>query len=153
MAALAVAAGAAPALAQVAGSTVVGSGPASVMELRQIASGWSAKKQILGHAVVNENGETVGKIDDVIVAPDGALSFAILGAGGFLGLRSHDVAIPVGMLDVSQEDTVLLRRDARGDQGTACLRVRTLTPAARPPYQFSCRPFSSPCPRRSCKSV
>ena len=108
MAALAFASAATPALAQVAGSTVV-SVSRSVVELRQIASGWSAKKQILGHAVVNENGEAVGEIDDVIVAPDGALSFAILGAGGFLGLRRHDVAIPMGMLDVSQEDTVLLR--------------------------------------------
>ena len=111
MAALALAAGAAPARAQVAGSTVVGVGR-SVVELRQIASGWSARKQILGHAVVNENGETVAKIDDVIVAPDGSVSFAILGAGGFLGLRRHDVAIPVGMLDVSQ-DTVLLRGATR----------------------------------------
>ena len=107
MAVLALAAGTAPALAQVAGSTVVAVGH-SVVELRQVAGGWSAKKQILA-IVVNENGETVGKIDDVIVAPDGALSFAIVGAGGFLKLRRHDVAIPVGMLDVSQEDTVLLR--------------------------------------------
>jgi hypothetical protein len=112
MAVLALAAGTAPALAQVAGSTVVAVGH-SVVELRQVASGWSAKKQILGHPVVNENGETVGKIDDVIVAPDGARSFAIGGAGGFWKLRRHDVAIPVGMLDVSQEDTVLLRGATR----------------------------------------
>lgn len=104
LAALTLLAGTAPARAQVAGSTLMGVG---VVEVRQIANGWSARKQILKQAVVNESGQTVGIIDDLIVAPDGSVSYAIVGAGGFLGLRRHDVAIPVWMLDVSQERVVL----------------------------------------------
>jgi len=104
LAALALAAGAAPAQAQVAGSTLVGLG---VVEVRQVAEGLSVRKQILGHSVVNENGETIGKIDDVIVAPDASVSYAILGAGGFLGLRKHDVAVPVPMFVVAQDGFVL----------------------------------------------
>jgi len=36
--------------------------------------------------------------DDIIVAPDKAVSYAIIGAGGFLGMGRHDVAIPVNQL-------------------------------------------------------
>ena len=58
----------------------------------------STKRQVLGKNVFNDNGETIGKIDDIIVAPDKAVSYAIIGAGGFLGVGRHDVAIPVGQL-------------------------------------------------------
>jgi sporulation protein YlmC with PRC-barrel domain len=78
---------------QVVGSTTLG-----VVELRDVTSGWSTKRQVLEKKVFNENGETVGKIDDIIVAPDKAVSYAIIGAGGFLGVGRHDVAIPVSQL-------------------------------------------------------
>lgn len=64
-------------------------------ELRDVTTGWSAKRQILGKTVYNDSGDAVGKVDDIIVAPDKAVSYAIVGAGGFLGLDRHDVAIPV----------------------------------------------------------
>lgn len=102
LAAITLLAAAVPAQAQVAGSTRVG---AAVMEVRDFATGWSAKKQILGHAVFNENGEKVGRVDDIIIAPDASVSLAIIGAGGFLGVRRHDVAVPVPMLLPSENDT------------------------------------------------
>jgi hypothetical protein len=83
------------AAAQVAGSTTVG---VAVEEMKAVALGWSVKKQILGQYVYNEQKQRVGKIDDLIVAPDTSVSFAIIGAGGFVGLGRHDVAIPVGQL-------------------------------------------------------
>jgi sporulation protein YlmC with PRC-barrel domain len=78
---------------QVVGSTTLG-----VVELRDVTSGWSTKRQVLGKKVFNDNSETVGKIDDIIVSPDKAVSYAIIGAGGFLGVGRHDVAIPVSQL-------------------------------------------------------
>ncbi len=87
------------ALAQVAGSASVG---ATVSELRAVAEGWSAEKQILGKPVFNEQNERVGSIGDIIIAPDRAVSYAIVGAGGFLGLGKHDVAIPVNQLRLQQ---------------------------------------------------
>jgi hypothetical protein len=81
-----------PALTQVAGSSTIG---VQVSELNEVAFGWSAKKQILGHIIYNEMGEKIGRVDDLIIAPDKSLSFAIIGAGGFVGLARHDVAIPV----------------------------------------------------------
>ncbi len=37
----------------------------------------------------------VGRIDDIIVTPERAVSYVIVGAGGFVGLGRHDVAIPI----------------------------------------------------------
>ncbi|WKB52953.1 PRC-barrel domain-containing protein [Eleftheria terrae] len=45
--------------------------------------------------VFNEKGEKVGRVDDLLIAPDGSLSIAVIDVGGFLGLGKHLVAIPV----------------------------------------------------------
>ena len=79
--------------AQVAGSTSIG-----VANLTMVADGWSIKKKVLNKIVYNEENKRVGKIDDIIVAPDGTASFFVVGAGGFLGVARHDVAIPVGQI-------------------------------------------------------
>jgi hypothetical protein len=95
---------AAQAQAQVAGTTTIG---VQVTKLQFVASGWSAKKQILGKIVYNEDGEQVGKIDDLIIAPDSAVSFVIVGAGGFVGLKRHHVAIPAEQLGERDGNFVL----------------------------------------------
>jgi hypothetical protein len=91
-----------PAVAQMAGRLGV-----SVEELKTVVEGWSAKRQILGQTVYNQNKEKVGKIDDLIVAPDGELAFAIIGAGGFAGLGRHDVAIPIEQLQLEDGKFIL----------------------------------------------
>jgi sporulation protein YlmC with PRC-barrel domain len=100
---LVIAAGAADAVAQTAGSTV----SVSTTELREIAMGWSAKKQILGEGVYNNIGEKIGDINDLIVTPDKAVSYAIVGVGGFLGVGEHEIAVPVGQLK-QQEGKIVL---------------------------------------------
>jgi hypothetical protein len=90
--------------AQVAGSSKLG---AAVEELKVVALGWSVKKQILGKTVYNEDNQKVGKIDDLIVAPDSAVSFAIIGAGGFAGVGRHDVAIPVQQIKLQDKKFIL----------------------------------------------
>jgi sporulation protein YlmC with PRC-barrel domain len=89
---LVVAISAADSSAQTAGSTVIS---VSTTELREVAKGWSAKKQIIGKDVHNETGEKIGEIDDLIVTPNKSLSYAIVGVGGFLGVGEHQVAVPV----------------------------------------------------------
>jgi sporulation protein YlmC with PRC-barrel domain len=89
---------------QVAGSTKVG---ISSAEVRAVALGWSAKKQIIGQTVYNEANQKVGKIDDIIIAPDTTVSFAIVGAGGFVGLGKHDVAIPINQFTEQNGHIVL----------------------------------------------
>ena len=91
-------------LGQVAGSTQLG---IAMAELRAVAAGWSAKRQILGQTVYNDKDEKVGKVDDIIIAPDKAISYAIVGAGGFLDVGKHDVAIPVNQFKVANGKLVL----------------------------------------------
>ena len=71
---LVIATGAANSVAQTAGVSV------STVELREVATGWSAKKQILGEGVYNDAGDKVGEINDLIVMPNKALSYAIVGS-------------------------------------------------------------------------
>jgi sporulation protein YlmC with PRC-barrel domain len=94
----------APTFAQVAGSTLVG---VEYAEARDVAMGWSAKRQLLGQAVYNDQNEKIGSVDDLIVSPSKNLSYAIIGAGGFLGVGKHDVAIPVNQFTESDGKIVL----------------------------------------------
>ena len=71
-------------------TTVIG---VSADELVTVVKGWSAKKQVMGKDVYNDKNEKVGVVEDLIIAPDKAVSYAIIGAGGFLGMGKHDVAI------------------------------------------------------------
>ena len=85
-----------PASAQVAGgSTTVDT---SVTETTKTAMGWSAKKKLLGRTLYNEVGDKVGKVEDLIISPDRNVSYLIVGAGGFVGIGRHDVAIPVSQI-------------------------------------------------------
>ena len=90
---------------QVVGSTQLG---VAVAELRDVTTGWSAKRQVLGKTIYNDSGDGIGKVDDIIVAPDKAVSYAIIGAGGFLGVDRHDVAIPVGQLKQQSDGKFVL---------------------------------------------
>ena len=90
---------------QVVGSTQLG---VAVAELRDVATGWSAKRQVLGKAVYNDGGDRIGNVDDIIVAPDKAVSYAIIGAGGFLGMGRHDVAIPVSQIKQQSDGKFVL---------------------------------------------
>ena len=82
--------------AEVVGRSVIG---VSVTEISTIKTGWSAKNSLLGKPVYNEFGDKIGSVDDLIIAPDKRLSYAIIGAGGFLGMGKHDVAIPITQIN------------------------------------------------------
>ncbi|MDR5762484.1 MULTISPECIES: PRC-barrel domain-containing protein [unclassified Caballeronia] len=90
--------------AQVAGAQPLG---VSVEVSTAIINGWSVKKSILNKPVVNDQGQRVGVIHDIIVAPDKSVSFVIIAANQFLGVSHHDVAIPVDQLDVKDGKLVL----------------------------------------------
>jgi len=82
--------------AQVAGSAILG---VTALELRELATlGWSAKRQVLGVPVFNDKSERIGTVDDIVMAPDMARSYAIIGVGGFLGVGKRNVAIRLTQL-------------------------------------------------------
>ena len=76
-------------------------------ELVLVAKGWSAKNQIMGKDVYNEKSEKVGAVEDLIITQEKAVSYAILGTGGFLGMDKHDVAIPVNHFKIVDGKIVL----------------------------------------------
>jgi hypothetical protein len=90
--------------AQVAGSTLLG---VSYGELRDVAVGWSAMRQIIGHPVCNSTDERVGSVDDIIVTTDKSVSYAIINVGGFLAVAKHNVAIPVSQFQLNGDKLVL----------------------------------------------
>jgi sporulation protein YlmC with PRC-barrel domain len=90
--------------AGVAGSATIG---VAVEEMKALALGWSAKKQILDKDVYNSDNEKVGVVEDLIITPDKAVSYAIVGVGGFLGIDRHDVAIPAGQLKIEGDKLML----------------------------------------------
>ncbi|OYU95858.1 MAG: photosystem reaction center protein H, partial [Burkholderiales bacterium PBB5] len=86
----------APTWAQVAGGTTTVD--TLVTESTLLAMGWSVKKSLLGKAIYNDAGQKVGKVEDLIVAPDKNVSYVIVGAGGFVGIGRHDVAVSIAQI-------------------------------------------------------
>ena len=85
--------------AQAVGGTVLG---VSETVSAAVANGWSIKKSIMGKEVYNDDTKpgSVGKIEDVIINPQGAVSYAVVNASKFLGMSSHLVLIPIEQLKV-----------------------------------------------------
>jgi sporulation protein YlmC with PRC-barrel domain len=76
------------------------------------ATGIRATK-VIGATVVNQDGETVGTIDDLIVTPARNVAHAVLSVGGFLGIGKKHVVIPYHVLET--HDGQLVFRDATRD--------------------------------------
>jgi len=89
-------------LAQIAGTETL-----TTVQIEAIAAGWSVKKQVMGKEVYNDKDEKIGTIEDLIVAPGDAVSYVVIGAGGFLGMDKHDVLLPAGLLQLTGEKYVL----------------------------------------------
>jgi sporulation protein YlmC with PRC-barrel domain len=70
------------------------------VDVAVVARGLRISK-LTGHTVVNDKNESIGKIDDIVIAQDHSL-FTVLQVGGFLGLGSHFVAVPFDNLKVDE---------------------------------------------------
>ncbi|HXN67793.1 MAG TPA: PRC-barrel domain-containing protein [Bradyrhizobium sp.] len=63
---------------------------------------WRASK-IVGLGVYNDNNESIGTINDLLMDKSGNIKVAVLSVGGFLGVGSHYVAIPYEKLKFVNE--------------------------------------------------
>lgn len=54
--------------------------------------------ELLNESVKNAANETIGDINDILVANDGKVTAVIVGVGGFLGMGEKDVALPFEQL-------------------------------------------------------
>jgi hypothetical protein len=57
--------------------------------------------------VVNTAGDTIGKIDDLIVTPNEKVPYAVLSVGGFLGMGDKLVVVPYSVLTVTNGKMLL----------------------------------------------
>ncbi len=89
------------------GPPVAGTIDAPVEETEILTKGWSIKNDIMDKDVFNEANEKVGVIEDIIVRPEKAISYAIVSTGGFLGIAKYDVAIPVNQFRITENRVYL----------------------------------------------
>lgn len=89
--------------APVAGTVTLGVTTAAA---KLVATGWRAT-QLMDADVYNDRNQKIGEVGDFVVAPDGSVSVAILDVGGFLGLGTHQVAIPVDQFSQVEPKIVL----------------------------------------------
>jgi len=76
------------------------------VDVVKISTGYRASK-IVGSSVVNEAGDTVGKVDEIIIGPDGKAPFVVLSVGGFLGLGDRLIALPYEQMRTDGKKIVL----------------------------------------------
>ncbi len=76
------------------------------VDVMKISTGYRASK-VIGSTVVNEAGDSVGKIDEIIVGPDGKAPFVVLSVGGFLGVGDKLVALPYEQMRTNGKKIVL----------------------------------------------
>ena len=79
----------------------------SQQEISTAQKGWSAKKDIMGKTVYNDNNEKIGDVNDVIFSRTNSASFVVIGVGGFLGMGEHDVACPLSRLKHDNDKLIL----------------------------------------------
>ncbi len=64
---------------------------------------------IIGDSVENRKGETLGKIEELMVNVDtGKIEYAVLTAGGLLGVGKKLFAIPFEQLEIDEEKEVFI---------------------------------------------
>jgi sporulation protein YlmC with PRC-barrel domain len=64
----------------------------STARTSQQSDQWRASK-FVGLNVYNANNEKVGDINELIMSQDGQIDLVVIGAGGFLGMGEHNVAL------------------------------------------------------------
>ena len=63
---------------------------------------WRASK-VVGVSVYNDNNESLGSINDLLMDNSGNIKAVVIGVGGFLGVGEHLVAIPLDKIKFVNE--------------------------------------------------
>jgi len=76
------------------------------VDVQTAVAGYRVSK-VIGNSVLNDENETIGKIDDLLLTSDGNEPYAILSIGGFLGVGTHMVVVHYGSLRFADDKIVL----------------------------------------------
>ena len=76
------------------------------VDVVKVATGFRASK-VIGSSVYNDAGDTVGKVDDVIIGEGGKSPFVVLSVGGFLGIGDKLVVLPYEQLKTMDRKIVM----------------------------------------------
>jgi hypothetical protein len=60
--------------------------------------------KLIGTAVKNQAGETIGDINELVLTKDGQIAAAVIGVGGFLGIGEREVAVSFESLRMTQDE-------------------------------------------------
>ena len=75
---------------------------ATVSDSSLQGNSWRTSK-VVGLSVYNENNESVGSINDVLMDKSGNIKAVVIGVGGFLGVGEHLVAVPFDKIKFATE--------------------------------------------------
>jgi sporulation protein YlmC with PRC-barrel domain len=95
----------------------------------QLQGDWRASK-VVGLRVYNDNNESLGSINDLVMDRNGNIKAVVLGVGGFLGMGGHLVAVPLEKIKFVNEPVVYTGTASTGAPGGAMNRPSTTTGSA-----------------------
>lgn len=79
---------------------------------------WRASK-LVGLKVYNDNNESVGSINDMLVDKGGTIKAVVIGVGGFLGMGEHLVAVPMDKVKFSDQPVAYSSASNTSPSGTS----------------------------------
>lgn len=70
-------------------------------------------EELIGKNVVNEKGEEIGDIEDVVIDPTDRSMYAVLSVGGVLGFGDQNIAMPFDQLRLGAGDAILMSEQSK----------------------------------------
>jgi sporulation protein YlmC with PRC-barrel domain len=136
-----------------------GAAPKAEGTLADLVPGQMTAEDLIGKSVVNDKGETIGEINDIVLDQDKAV-YAVLSVGGFLGIGADYVAVPFDKIqfnataegdskvqivaNVTEDDLKQLAAAQRGETTTEAARSKpadaTTTDTAAPAADTTAAP-------------
>ena len=104
---------------------------ASISET-SVKGDWRASK-VVGLKVYNDNNESLGSINDLLMDKGGSIKAVVLGVGGFLGVGQHLVAVPLDKVKFVNEPIAYTGTASASKTGAGGAGGTMTRPPAAPP--------------------
>jgi sporulation protein YlmC with PRC-barrel domain len=101
--------------------------PAAASDSSSYQGNWRASK-LVGLSVYNDNNESLGSINDLLVDKSGNIKAVVIGVGGFLGVGEHLVAVPLDKIKFVNDPVAYA--GAGGAKTTGTSSTSTLPPSS-----------------------